>query len=250
MMANCGSSTPEMMRDARPRACAGFPPPVSAAVSNSSCRAGSDRRCGPSRPRCGRRGTAPYRPARCFGPIERRDLPGRRRLAGHHCRSPDSRAYRSRRCAAACCRRPRQIDDDTLALDLDLARDRGDVVGQYLVVGLVGDEVGDVIGGGDRNGPQQQQRRQHPVENLAEQGIRRIGVARSLTLRHGRHAGFRHHRVRHPGLPRSGNTGNHRCHGFPATPVQAPVCAMRCACCAASIASSLMRGAFHQVNCK
>jgi hypothetical protein len=90
--------------------------------------------------------------------------------------------------------RRRQVDSDALAIDLDQAHDGGDVVSQVLVVGLVGEVAGDVVGGGDRDRPQQQQRRQHPVEDFAEQGVRvfetdegvagGFGFAELLTQRH------------------------------------------------------------------
>ena len=66
----------------------------------------------------------------------------------------------------------RQNDFHPLALDADQSRDGDHAVGQGLVVGLVGNIVGDVIGGDDGNRPQDQQGRQHPVENFAEQGVR------------------------------------------------------------------------------
>jgi hypothetical protein len=41
-----------------------------------------------------------------------------------------------------------------------------------LVVGLIGDKAGDMVGRSDRDRPQQQQRRQHPVKDFAEQRVR------------------------------------------------------------------------------
>jgi hypothetical protein len=64
----------------------------------------------------------------------------------------------------------------TRSLDFHQLHDGGDIVGQVLVIGLVGDETRDVIGGRDRNRPQQQQRRQHPVEDFAEQRIRVLEI--------------------------------------------------------------------------
>jgi hypothetical protein len=73
-------------------------------------------------------------------------------------------------------RRHRQVHGDAAALDLHQLHDGGDIVGQMLIVGQVGDIAGDVVGGGDRNRPQQQQRRQHPVEDFAEQRIRVLEI--------------------------------------------------------------------------
>ncbi len=50
-----------------------------------------------------------------------------------------------------------------------LARHGQGDVGQFAVVGTVGDGLGHEPGDGHAHGPQQQQRRQHPVQDLAEQ---------------------------------------------------------------------------------
>jgi hypothetical protein len=82
-----------------------------------------------------------------------------------------------------------------MEVDLDLAvrhrhqpRDGHRVLGEGLVVGIVGDAVGDILDEDDAERPDEQQRHQHPVEDLAEHrlpfGLVRPPPAQPVAKRH------------------------------------------------------------------
>ncbi len=77
-------------------------------------------------------------------------------------------------------RRDRQVGRDAVAVDFYQLHDGVDVLGQVLVVGLIGNIEGHMVGGGNRNRPQQQQGREHPVEDFAEQGIRVLEIDKRI----------------------------------------------------------------------
>ena len=67
--------------------------------------------------------------------------------------------------------RRRKINPHLAGLGGDQPRERAHIVSQRQVIGLVGDIVRDRVGDDDGDWPQKQQRRKHPVQDLAKQGI-------------------------------------------------------------------------------
>ncbi|MNS78870.1 hypothetical protein D3C72_1125040 [compost metagenome] len=72
------------------------------------------------------------------------------------------------------------LQDGAAVLGVDVPRQHMEIVGECPVVRDIGDVLRDHIGNGDAHRPQEEQRRQHPIQDLAQQGTLGRREARAL----------------------------------------------------------------------